>query len=37
MYVLNATDILVWEDKKVLNIDYSGNDLVTILDDDLNF
>lgn len=37
MYILNATETLVWEDDKVLNIDYSGNDLVTILDNDLNF
>jgi hypothetical protein len=37
MYLLNTTSILVWDNDKILNIDYSGNDLVTFLEDDLNF
>jgi hypothetical protein len=35
--VLKLSCDLIWEDENITNIDYTGNDLVTILDDDLNF
>jgi len=35
--VLKSSRDLIWEDKNITNIDYAGNDIVTILDDDLNF
>jgi hypothetical protein len=35
--LLKSSQDLIWEDKNITNIDYAGNDIVTILDDDLNF